>query len=241
MIKGSNALSRQLAEKAIALDSKYAAAYRILAHTYWMDVPLRLTKNPKQSIARAMELAQKSLALDKSSGLTYGLLGWLHIFMREYDKGISESERVVSLEPGSAMTHIWLGQALRYAGRHEEAVTMYKEAIRLNPIPHAMYYHILSITYSLLGQYEQAITLGKKAIRVEPNNLSSHIYLAVAYSLSGQEEEARIEVKKVLRINPKYCIRPGKGLYKNPADMERIRNALRKSGLPDCPSRRRNK
>ena len=241
MNKDSNVLSRQLAEKAIALDSKYAAAYRILAHTYWMELRLRLTKNPKQSMARAMELAQKSLALDKSSGLTYGLLGWLHTLARQYDKGISECERGVSLEPGSAMNHLWLGQALRYAGRHEEAATMYKEAIRLNPIPGAHYYHVLSITYSLLGQYEQAITLGKKAIRVEPNNLSSHIYLAVAYSLSGQEEEARIEVKKVLRINPKYCIRPGKGLYKNPADMERIRNALRKSGLPDCPSRRRNK
>ena len=88
MTKDANALSRQLAEKAIALDSKYAAAYRVLANTYWLEFPLGVVKNPRQSIAMAMEFAEKSLALDKSSGMTHTLLGWLHTIMRQHEKGI---------------------------------------------------------------------------------------------------------------------------------------------------------
>jgi len=222
-------------EKAIALDPKYAAAYRVLANTYWVEVPLGLTKDPRQSITRAMELVQKSLALDKykSSGMTHSLLGWLYTLMRQHDKGISECERGVSLEPNSAMAHLWLGLVLRYAGRHEEAITMYKEAIRLNPIPPAVYYHGLSITYCLTGQYEEAITAGKKAIRFEPNNMVSHAFLATSYSLGGLEEEALAEAKEVLRINPRFSVEQwAKTMpYKNEVDRELTINALRKAGL----------
>jgi adenylate cyclase len=97
--KDSNVRSRQLAEKAIALDSRYAAAYRILGHTYWTDVLLRLTKNPKKSFAMAEGLYQKALALDNSSGLAHGALGWLYILMKQHDKAILECERGLALYP----------------------------------------------------------------------------------------------------------------------------------------------
>jgi Flp pilus assembly protein TadD len=71
---------------------------------------------------------------------------------------------------------------------------MIKEGIRLNPIPAAIYYYSLSISYSLAGQYEEAIAAGKKAIRVNPKDPYGHSYLAIAYSLSGRQEEARIEI-----------------------------------------------
>jgi tetratricopeptide (TPR) repeat protein len=131
------------------------------------------------------------------------------------------------------MAHLWLGLVLRYAGRHEEAITMYKEAIRLNPIPPAIYYHGLSITYCLTGQYEEAITAGKNAIRFEPNNMVSHVFLAVAYSQAGREEEARIEAGEVLRINHRFSVEHwAKSMpYKNPDDRELIISGLIKAGL----------
>ena len=200
-----------------------------------MDLPLGLSKDPRQSIAKAMELLQKSVALDKpnSSGVAHSLLGWLYTLMGQHDKGISECERGVSLEPNSAMAYLWLGVVLRYAGRHKDSIKMYEEAIRLNPIPPVIYYHGLSLTYCLAGQYEEAITVGKKAIRLEPEGLVSHAFLAVAYSLSGREEEARIEAREVLRINPKFSVQSwGKTMpFRNQADLELVIGALRKAGL----------
>jgi adenylate cyclase len=235
MNKDGNVLARKMIEKAIALDPNYAAAYRILANTYWVDIPLGLTKDAKQSIAKAMQLLHKSVALDKynSSGLTHSLLGWFYTLMRQHEKGISECERGVLLEPSSAMAYLWLGLVLRYAGIHEEAIRMYKEAIRLNPIPPAIYYHGLSITYCLAGQYEAAITAGKEAIRLEPDNLVSHAFLAVAYSVTGREEEARMEAEEVLRMNPGFSVEhwARTSPYKSAEDKELIISNLLKSGL----------
>ena len=69
MNKDGNFLGRQMAEKAIALDPKYALAYNLLATTYVNEVPLGLSEDPRLSLKKAMELAQKALALDNSLAL----------------------------------------------------------------------------------------------------------------------------------------------------------------------------
>ena len=153
--------------------------------------------------------------------------------MLQHDKGIAECEQAVNLEPNSANAYFYLSLALRYAGRPKEAITMCKEAIRLDPIPVSLYYQSLTNSYCLAGQYEEAIAAGKKATSLEPHNLIAHAFLAAAYALHGREEEARIEAAEVLRINPKFSIDYwAKTMpYKNEADRELTIGALRKAGL----------
>ena len=160
-------------------------------------------------------------------------LGYLYTLMRQHDKGISECERGVALEPNSAGAYFFLNLALRYAGRAKEAITMCKEAIRLDPIPLSGYYQGLTNAYCLTGQYDEAITAGRKAVHIEPNNLIAHVFLAAAYSLHDREEEAHIEAGEVLRINPKFSVDHWEKTipYRNKADKELIIGALRKAGL----------
>jgi TolB-like protein/class 3 adenylate cyclase len=73
----SNALGKQLAEEAIALDPKYASAYYILSGAHVMDVWLGTSKSPKQSIGKAMKLSQKAIELDETFAVAHGLLGFL--------------------------------------------------------------------------------------------------------------------------------------------------------------------
>jgi adenylate cyclase len=95
--------------------------------------------------------------------------------------------------------------------------------------------------YSWVGRYEEAIAYYKKAIQGAPNDILTHRGLTYTYSWAGRLEEARAQAEEVLKIDPNYCIRRGSGAYKNPAEMELVRNALRKAGLPDCPPRRGSK
>jgi len=229
--KDSILRGRQIAEKAIALDPKYALAYHLLAATYADEVPAGLSENPRLSLKKAMELEQKAIALDNSLALPHALLGWIYTLTLQHDKGIAECEQAVNLEPNSAIAHFYLSMALRYAGRPKEAITVAKEAIRLDPIPISIYYQSLTNSYCLTGQYEEAIAAGKKATGLGPNNLVAHAFLAAAYSLHGREEEARIEAAEVLRINPKFTVDYwAKTIpYKNEADRELIIGALRKA------------
>lgn len=233
MNKDGNFLGRQLAEKAIALDPKYALAYNLLATTYMNEVILGLSEDPRVSLKKAMELTQKAIALDKSLAWPHALLGFLYTLTRQHDKGIAECEQAVNLEPNSAISYFYLSLALKYAGRPREAIPMAKEAMRLNPIPPGFYYQNLTHLHCLTGQYEEAIAVGKEATRVEPNNFTVRAFLTVALSLHGREKEARIEASEVLRINPKFRVDSwAKTIpFKNEAGRELTIGALRKAGL----------
>jgi adenylate cyclase len=233
MNKDGNSIARQMAQQAIALDPKYPWAYYLLAETYSNDVVLGISEDPRLSLKKAMELTQKAIALDNSLASPHASLGWIYILMRQHDKGIAECEQAVNLEPNSAFAYFRLSLALKYAGRPKEAITMAKEAIRLNPIPPGFYYQNLTHLYCLMGQYEEAIAIGKQATRVEPNNFTLRAFLTVAYSLYGRQEEARIEAAEVLRINPKFLVDSwAKTMpFKNEADKEMTIGALRKAGL----------
>jgi adenylate cyclase len=226
----SNALAKQLAEEAVALDPKYAPAYRALSLAHQMDVWLGTSKSPKQSRAKAMELAQKAIALDDTYAEAYGDLGFLLSMKQQHDKAVATAEHGVALNPNSADAHMLLGHTLRFSGRYEESILEFKIAIRLNPIPPNNYLFGIANSYAKMGQYEEAITWGKKAVRQKPNSFLAHIILTEIYCLSGREEEARAQAAEVLRIQPKFSLEKWAKRVKGP-DKEKVIDALRKAGL----------
>jgi TolB-like protein/Tfp pilus assembly protein PilF len=229
----SNALAKQLAEEAIALDPKYAAAYGALAKTHVVDYWLGTSKSPKESIEKAIKLQQKAIVLDDTDAEAHACLGWIFSMTGQHNKAVAEGEKAVALNPNSADSHMLFGKILAYAGRYEESIPEYKTAIRLNPIPPNLYLYSLGISYAFTGRLKEAITWCEKAVRREPNSLSARLFMAAFYSIAGRDEEARIEAAEVLRINPKFSLEKyAKGLtYKKQEDVARTVSALRKAGL----------
>jgi len=229
----SNALAKQLAEEAIALDPEYATAYTELGRAHMADVWVGTTKSPKESIGKAIELMQKAIALDDAYAEAYALLGYLYSMTKQYDKGIAQAEKAVALSPNSADSHMRYGKILTFAGRYEESIPELQKAIRLNPIPPNIYLYSLGVSYVLTGQYEEAITWCEKAVRREPSSLFARLFMAQIYSLSGRDEEARAEAAEVLRISPNFSLEKfaERATYKKQEDIERAIDALRKAGL----------
>jgi len=222
----SNALGKQLAEEAIALDPEYAWAYYVRAKTHMMDVWLDTTKFPKQSLAKAMELLQKAIVFDETFAEAHGTLGFLYSMAGQHDKAVAETEKAVILNPNSADAHMYMGKVLTFAARYEESIPEYMKAIRLNPIPPNRYLWSLGLSYGFTGRYDEAITWCEKAIRQEPSSLFAHIMMAVIYSWSGRDKEARAEATEVLRLNPNFSLEK----FAERAS-PKIISALRKAGL----------
>ena len=228
----SNALAKQLAQEAIALDPEYDMAYITLSSTYQMDVWLGTSKSPKQSIAKSLELVKKAIELDPTNADAYGHLGFTYSMMGEPEKAVANAENAVALNPNSAYNHMRLGHTLRFAGRNEEAIPEYLKAIRLNPIPPTNYLFGLGIAYCWTGQYEEAIKWCEKAVRQDPDSFLTRLMLTMVYSESGRMEDARSEAKEVLRINPKFSVVKWGNASKGPNTAQFVA-ALRKAGLPD--------
>jgi adenylate cyclase len=227
--------ARQLAEEVMAMDPGYASSYIILAYCHIHEVFFGWSKSPKKSLEQAFKLAQKAIALDKSSPNCYALLSSIYMFQKQYEKAIAEAERAIALDPNADGAYSQLGTVLQMVGRQQEAIAPLEKAIRLNPMAPSIYFRRLGTAYRDIGRYEEAIVQLKKAINLSPDSLYPHSALAATYSLAGRDEEARAEVSEVLRIQPEITlgIIAKRVAYKNKADIDRIINALRKAGLPE--------
>jgi adenylate cyclase len=192
------------------------------------------TKSPQESLEKAIELAQKAIALDDGYPGGHAILGMLYCYKREYDKALAEGERAVALNPSGADVHAFYGLILTYACRPEEAIPMFQKAIRFNPFGPGWYYIPFSFALQNMGRLEEAVAACKKALQLSPDSISAHVGLASTYSMMGREKEARAEAAEVLRINPKFSldylskVNP----YKDPSVQENfVINPLRKAGL----------
>jgi adenylate cyclase len=224
----------QLLEEAIALDPEYAHAYSLLCTAHVDLVALGASESPRESLQRAVELGKKAIALDDSNSSVHANITFPYMFLREYDKAISEAEKAVSLSPNSAVAYWVLGAVLSFSGRPQEAIPMLQKSLRLSPIPvHSEVLGFLARSYSSLGQYEEAIATYKKMLQIYgPDTLMAHIGLATTYARMGRENEARAEGTEVLRIDPKFSWeRWIKGLPFPQSVKDRMTDDLRKVGL----------
>jgi adenylate cyclase len=119
--KETNAQARQMYEKAIALDPKYAAAYVGLSGTYFREWFFQWSPDP-QSLERAFELAQRAIALDDSLPPAHVVVGRVYQFKKQHERAIAELERAITLDPNFAFGYSDLGITLNFAGRPEEAI-----------------------------------------------------------------------------------------------------------------------
>ena len=126
-----------------------------------------------------------------------------------------------------------LGQILRFAGRHEEAIPEYKKALRLNPIPPTNYLFGLGKSYYYTGQEDEGINWCEKAVRQDPDSFLAHLLMTELYSLAGQDEAARSEAAEVLRINPNFSMDKWEKAVtsKNKEEKKQMMAALRRAGL----------
>jgi len=231
-IEGNN-LARRMGEEALAMCPESSSAYYLLAVTHMMDYWLGSGKSSRESLEKAIELAQKAISLEDAYAQAHGLLSFLYSIKREHEKALAEGERAVSLDPNGADVHAWYASSLNFAGRPEEAIPLLQKAIRINPLCPTHYFMYLGNALRMTGRFEEAVSAYKKALQRAADNITAHIGLLATYSMMGREKEARAEAAEVLMINPKFTMDYYvKNLpYKDQSVTESLADACRKAGL----------
>jgi adenylate cyclase len=223
----------QMFEEAINLDPNFGAAYRSLGFVHADEVWFRMTKSPEKSLEKAEQAARKCMALTPDQPPPYPLLSMLSLLKKDLDNAILYGEKAIELSPNEGMCYLALGMALRYVGRHEEAIMNLETALRLAPLRPLNL--INNLAWSRLGnkQYDKAILLWNETLERNADYLFAFTGLTAAYELSGNKEKARWAAENVMRVNPKFSVAIEEKMSPSmdEAFRRRIFDAYRSAGL----------
>ncbi len=118
-------------------------------------------------------------------------------------EAIATYQKIISLDPKSALGHWHLGWVLRDKGRTGEAITECRKAIELNPQDDDAHNH-LGWALGNEGRGDEAIAECRKAIELNPRSVYAHDILGVALRDKGRVDEAIAELKKATELSPQF-------------------------------------
>ena len=181
--------ARELFQKAIDKDPKYALAYVGLANGYIIN------DRPAEHNIKAKAAALKALELDPSLGEAHAILGNVAFYF-EWDFARSEAEfkKATELNPNYPTAHHWYAETLAALGRFDESNAEYARAAELDPVSMAILTD-QGMAFAYARQFDRAIEHYKKLVEIDPNFVRTHYYLATAYEAKGLYPEA-IEARR---------------------------------------------
>ncbi|WP_254027087.1 adenylate/guanylate cyclase domain-containing protein [Mesorhizobium ventifaucium] len=200
--KQGNQAARSLCERAISRDPEYARAYAALSRTHIYDWRYLWSDSPSDSFDKALEAAKTAVRLDEGDARGYAELGFVHLWSKEIEVAVDLYRRALLLNPNSADIMAELADALGYAGRLEEAESLIKSAMRLNPYYPDWYLWYLADIYYGMRRFRDVISsIAKMRDRREGYRL-----LAAAHAMLGEEEQARLFAGQVLLRQPNFSV-----------------------------------
>ena len=242
--KGSTAETRAQArgflERALALDPGNIDA-RVGAA--WVDVRTgnSYTTDDRAACFAAAEAAlTKTLSLAPEHAMAHQVLGLILISTNRAAQGIAECERALALDRNLAPAHGAIGLAKHSMGLGEETECHVQEALRLSPRDTSAYRWMMYAGFAklLLGADEEAVARLRRSVEMNRNFPLAHFYLAAALAHLGRLDEARSAVQAGLALDPTFTISRfrARASSDNPTYLtqrERIRDGMRKAGLPE--------
>jgi adenylate cyclase len=220
----------------ISLDPQFPTGYHTLACVTALDVRIGISKSPRESLRKAIELEQKAISLDDSHASVHAYLGYLYAQIREYEKSITEGDRAIEMAPNLADAHAYFALSLNCLGRPEETIAHMQLAFRLNPLdPPSYYYNAAAQAYRLTGRHADSVEMCKEVLSRWPNNVFGHVDLVMSSIAWGRDDEARAAAQELVGIDPKFSAqRYAQSLsYRDPVLTAQALELMRKAGLPD--------
>ena len=128
----------QAFEEALAIDSAYAPAYAGLssALSFFVNFQYSGGADPVSTLARAIVLADRAIALDSNLAEAFTARGFAFIngAAVSSDAALQDLARAVALRPNSGEAHAFTANALSDAGRDEDALAEIQTATDLDPL-----------------------------------------------------------------------------------------------------------
>jgi adenylate cyclase len=227
--------ARESFQQAAAIDPGFARAYGALSVTYTSGVQYGWSTDPQSDKERALALAKKAIAIDANVPQAHFALGLAYFINRDHGQAVNAARRAIELDPGYSDAFGLLAWIHSHAGDPQEALRVLEKAKRLNPYPNSGILAAVGHAHFLAGDLERAIEVYEAARDANPEQLGNQIYLTAVLSRSGRQDDAEWQATEVLTLNPDLSVERWTitQAYKDPAELDRLREDLLRAGLPE--------
>jgi TolB-like protein/cytochrome c-type biogenesis protein CcmH/NrfG len=192
-----------LLDRALELDPDYAEAHRLLALNLWLGWEF-WGEAIDPTRARAVEEAERAVALDPNDAANRWALGIILGHERRWAESDAEFDAALKLDPNLADAWAMRADLATLGSRPAEAIDFVRKALRLNPHPPGWYYWQLGQAQYAAEDYEAAVQTFR---RPETYRTTSRRLLAASLAKLGRLDEARREADLFMMSSPHFTIR----------------------------------
>lgn len=150
----------------------------------------------------AIERYQKALEIDKTSPAVNYEMSSTYFNLKEYDKAIEYSEKVISKNKLYVdQAYIIKGSAEDMMGKPKDAMKTYKKGIKDYPENHLLLFNLGYTAYKI-KEYKEAQNALQKATTIKPSHASSHLLMAYVMDEQGSRVRAILALYNFLLLEP---------------------------------------
>jgi serine/threonine protein kinase/Flp pilus assembly protein TadD len=198
---------------AIDKDPNFALAYAGIANVFGGLGIMNLAP-PTEMWPKAKDALQKALSLDEDLAEAHAVAASLAFWFEwDWEAAGRSFDRVLSLNPGDAMSHGQRGWFCLNRRRFDEAIREIKKALELDPLMPLYYAWSVGLHWSV-GRPDEALQEFTKAMEIDPSLGLAYFHRGVSYFLKGLLEEAEDTLEK------------GKKLFAPPGWMEAMQGLI---------------
>jgi adenylate cyclase len=213
----------------------YAPSHSMLAFALLVSRLLGWSVGERDPLVKqAAALAARAAELDDSDPWAHLALGYLAFTTRRTDAAEEEFQRALDLNPNFAAAHGYLGSALAFAGRSEQAIAHLEQAIRMSPQDpqNAIFNNGFAIANYLSGRFAEAVSFSRKALQQRDGWTGAHRIYVASLAQNGQIDEARAALARVKELQPALSITwIEQNVPYTPDPMAKFIEGMRKAGL----------
>jgi len=188
-------------QAAIDADPTYVLAHVGLADAYNL-LGFYVVLSPGDSFPRAKTAASRALEMDPGSAEAHTSLAYA---VHYYDWNPGESQRLfqrsLELNPGYALTYLWLANVEAALGQTEKAVQTFEKGLALDPLS-SMQNMARTFPLFFADRYEESIRGIRKALELDENYFPAHLWIGLNAEMLGDLDLALKSVERAVTLSP---------------------------------------
>ena len=196
--------ARKLAQRASEIDSDYASAWILLSATYWYEARIGPVADHESNLARSEVCSKKATELDAGHPMALGSHARNLVLRGRYDEAVETCRRGLTANPGSADGRFFLAYAHHVSGDHGEAIRLFEESKRLDPLHPIYVFPMIARALDAHGNSKAAMKLVREGLTRQPEIFPCLLQLASLLGRQGEVEAAQEAVANARLQSPDF-------------------------------------